>query len=318
MTVASLDIHPVEDKCWTEERPALLNASDIACCFGLHEHKTLAQLVLAKRGVAGLDPDPDSALIRRGHALEDDAIDAIAKLRPTWRISRNENHYVDRAHRLAAIPDALVEDPARPGVGSLQIKVVASSIFKRKWAEESPPLGYLLQLAQEMMLIPDCTWGAIGALVIGEFSFDAHVYPVERNRGAETKLRTAAAEFWAAFDRGDQPAIDFERDGALIALMFPAEVPGKIVDLSTDNAIRDLLERRESLRDAAKEIDGRLKSYEAEIKAKIGDAEAALVPGWRLTLKTQNRSAYEVKATSFRVLRATRTVQENHRATEGA
>jgi predicted phage-related endonuclease len=306
-----IDVHPVTQACWDEERPALLNASEIAAKFGVHDYKTLAAVVAAKRKLSGLDPDPESALIRRGHALEDDAIDEIQKLCPTWRISRNTNHYVDRKHRMAAIPDALVSDPDRRGVGSLQIKVVSAPVFRRKWPDQTPPLCYLLQLAQEMMLIPDCTWGAIGALVIGDFSFDAHVYPVERNVTAENRLRTAAAEFWWAFDQGEMPAIDFERDGALIALMFPTETPGKVIDLTTDNSIRELLDRREILKDTAKDIEARLKTCETEIKAKLGDAEGALVPGWKVTLKTQHRSAYQVKESSFRVLRTIRNREES-------
>ena len=300
------DIHPVTELCWRDERPRLLNASEISCCFGLNDYKTLAQLVAEKRGLTGLEADPESALIRRGHALEDDAVDEIQKLRPTWRISLNKDHYVDHGHRMAAIPDAIVRDPERDGIGALQIKVVSRPVFARKWQDDTPPLGYLLQLAQEMMLIPGCTWGAIGALVIGDFTFNAYVYPVDRNRTAETRLRTAAGDFWSAFDRGDTPVIDFERDGALIALMFPTATPGKIVDLSTDNAVGELLERREMLKATAKDVETQLKLAETAIKAKLGDAEGALVPGWRVTLKTQHRSAYEVAESTFRVLRAVR------------
>lgn len=305
MSDGEIDVHPVSDACWDVERPTLLNASEIAAPFGAHEHKTLARLVAEKRGLAS-DVDPESPLIRRGHALEDDALDEIQKLRPTWRIAPNAMHYVDHARRMAAIPDAFVRDPARDGLGVLQIKVVSRPVFKRKWPEETPPLGYLLQLAQEMMLVPGCTWGAVGALVIGDFSYDAFVYPIERNLKAEGRLRVAAANFWQSFDGGDTPTIDFERDGDLIALMYPTEVPGKVVDLSTDNAIGELLERREMLKDTCRDIEARLKTTEAEIRAKLGDAERALVPGWNVSLKLQHRKEHLVRATSFRALRATR------------
>ena len=199
-----IDIHPVCDRCWTEERPKLLNASTRSCEFGAHDFLTLAALVDQMRGGGGHGPDPESPLIVRGHALEDDALDEIQKKRPTWRISLNTNHYVDWKNRLAATPDAKVIDPARVGIGLLQIKIVSRPIFKKKWLDgESPPLGYLLQLTQEMMLVPHCTWGAIGVLVIGDFTFEAHVYPVERDRHAETKMLASAAKFWVAFDRGD-------------------------------------------------------------------------------------------------------------------
>jgi predicted phage-related endonuclease len=315
----AIDIHPVTDACWSggaagicPGRPKLINASENACLHGLDPYnRTLAQLTAGKRDPKHkIEPDSDSEVIQRGHALEDDAVDAIRKLCPTWQISLNKNHYVDQRHRMACIPDALVIDPARDGTGVLQIKVVARQIFKQKWDDETPPTGFLLQLAQEMMLVPGCTWGAVGALVIGDFTFRAHVYPVERNRQAEIRIRTTVAEFWQAFDRGDIPAIDFERDGALIELMYPTATPGKVIDLSRDNLILELLERREILKTTVKDIEARLQTCETEIKAKLGDAEAAVVPGWRVTLKQQHRKEHMVAASSFRALRTTRTGEQ--------
>jgi predicted phage-related endonuclease len=298
------------DEHWLERRRKYLNASVIACLFGLHPYKTLARLVAEMRGTVESDVDPDSALIRRGHALEDDAKDEIQKLRQHWRISRCEHQYVDEHARIAATPDYLVEAPDRDGVGSLQIKVVASSVFRRKWTDETPPMGYLLQVATEMMLM-GASWGAIGALEIGEFTYQGHIFEVTRHRSAEIRLRTAAAEFWRAYDADEIPAIDFERDGDLIALMFPNETPGKLIDLSTDNAIGDLLQTREILKDTEKDVKKRLKTCEDTIKAKLGDAEGALVPGWRVTLKTQNNAGYTVEPFSFRALRVRRLEQES-------
>jgi predicted phage-related endonuclease len=302
----AIDIHPVTDRCWDEERPGLINGSEIGSLFGVG-YKTLARITAEKRDPSTFsDSDPESPLLERGNDFQEAATKRVQKLRPTWHISRNTNHYVDRKHRMAAIPDNLVEAPDRHGIGVLEIKVVASSIFKTQWPDDTPPMKHLLQLSQQMMLVPGCTWGAIGALVIGEFKYETHVYEVDRNEKAETRLRGAVAEFWQTFDRGDLPAIDFERDGDLIALMYPTATPGKVIDLTFDNAIRELLEQRESLRAGADEVEKLLKTCENEIKAKLADAEMARVNGWRVTFKSQHRKAHEVKASSFRVLRATR------------
>ena len=92
--------------------------------------------------------------------------------------------------------------------------------------------------------------------------------------------------------------------------MFPAEVPRKVVDLTGDNRIGELLEQEAVLRETAKDIKKQLETAQNEIKAKIGDAEIALVNGWRVTFKTQHRTEHTVKATSFRVLRAVRDENE--------
>jgi predicted phage-related endonuclease len=307
----AIDIHPVCDACFTEERPGLFNSSDNGCLFGVGR-KTLAQVTAEKRDPS-LDPyngKGDNQMLERGNDFQEPATKRVEKLRPTWRITRNKNHYVDRLNRIAAIPDNLVEAPERKGVGCLEIKVVTNTVFKKQWLNDTPPLMHLLQLTGQMMLVPNCTWGAIGALVVGEFKYETHVYEIERNRQAEIRLRTAIAEFWKKFDAGDHPAVDFERDGALIEMLNAVETPGKVIDLTRDNEIGDLLERREILRITADDVGKRLKTVEAEIKNKIGDAEIALCNDWRVSFKTISKKAYSVAASSYRQLRATRQEKE--------
>src|SRR5262245_53535160 len=100
----AVDVHPVSDACWEQERPKLLNASTRSCEFGAHDFITLAELTSQMRG--GPRRDPTSPLTERGHALEDDAVDAIRKLRPAWQITLNTNHYVDWQRRIGCTPDA--------------------------------------------------------------------------------------------------------------------------------------------------------------------------------------------------------------------
>src|SRR5215813_11727946 len=131
---------------WLVWRTEYLTASDIGACFGVHPYdKTLAQVSAEKRGLGGLGPDPESELIIRGNALEDDARDEVARLQPTWEINKSTSFYVDQEHRLAATPDFVCVDPERDGFGCLQIKVIASSIFREKWTEDLAPFGFILQ-----------------------------------------------------------------------------------------------------------------------------------------------------------------------------
>src|SRR5262249_44204597 len=153
---------------WLAWRRENLNASEIAACFGLHPYKTLAQLAAAKRGI-DVGPDPDSAVIRRGQAFEDDAASEVGNLRPDWDIVKCVRYYGDTEHRLGATPDFFCVDPARPGHGVLQIKTVARPVFRDEWTDETPPYHVILQVTTEMLLT-DAAWGAIGALVIGDYS----------------------------------------------------------------------------------------------------------------------------------------------------
>src|SRR4249919_1498400 len=139
MTDTSIDIHPVTERCWAEERPKLFNGSEVGSLFGVG-YKTLAHVTAVKRDPSLDDSDPENPLLQRGNDFQEAATKRVEKLRPSWHISRNTNHFVDHKHRMAAIPDNLVEAPERDGVGILEIKVVASSIFKSQWPEDTPPL----------------------------------------------------------------------------------------------------------------------------------------------------------------------------------
>jgi len=290
---------------WLKWRDEYLNASEIARCYGLDPHHTLAQLVAQKRGVKGLGPDPDNPMIERGNDLEEIAAKKLKRKFPTWDVHKCNSYFVDQQHRQGATPDYLVIDPARTGMGVAQLKVVAEPVHKANWLDDTPPYHVILQTMQEMLLT-DASWGVIVALVIGNFTYDLHVYPIERHRNAETRLVSTADAFWRAFDAGEDPTLDYERDGKLIALMYPHETPGKVIDLSTDNAIRELLDQRELLREQAGALEKKLEATDNEIKAKLKDGESFLIPGWRVTFKAQQRKEYVVRATSYRVLRAAR------------
>ena len=66
--------------------------------------------------------------------------------------------------------------------------------------------------------------------------------------------------------------------------MYPNEVPGKVVDLRHDNRMPELLADYERLSAELKDVDKARDAVCNEIKMKIGDAEFALVNGWRVTL----------------------------------
>jgi predicted phage-related endonuclease len=306
---------------WLAWRRENLGASEIASCFGLNPFKTLAKLVAQKRGIEGAD-DPESVMLRRGIALEDDAADEVAKLKPDWEIVKNRTYFVDRELRLAATPDFICidparNDPAREDFGVLQIKVVSPASFRKHWSEHDAPFYAVLQTEMEM-LMSGASWGAVAPLIVGDYVFEVpQIYDVPRVASAEQRVVEAAKKFWAAFDAGEDPTIDYERDEKLIALLYPRSISGKIIDLTGDNRIKDLLTEREGLLWTIGDANKKRETIETEIKAKMGDAEIGVVDGWRLTLK-------EVKATvvkeylrkAYRQIRATRITDKEESKNE--
>jgi predicted phage-related endonuclease len=250
----------------------------------------------------------ETSVIRRGRALESVVGSEVQRVRPKWKITKATNYLRDTKRRIGATPDFYIDDDGRRGV--LQTKTVASSIYKKTWLEAGGmPFWVGLQCVTEMML-DDADFGVVAALVVGDFEFALHLIDVPRHAATEKRIRDAVEEFWRKVESGAPPTIDYERDGALLAAMYPHETPGKIIDLRGDNRIGELLEEHETLAASLERVKAAMESCNNEIKAKLGDAEAAVVHGWRLTFKEQHRKEYTVKATSFRVLRITKEAAE--------
>jgi predicted phage-related endonuclease len=289
---------------WLELRRQDVTASAVGAIFGCHPFQTIAGLHAEKSGLDLPGPDPESAVIRRGNALEGVAAAEVAKLRSDWTLIKNNDYYRDPRAQIGATPDFLIVGDPR-GRGVLQTKTVASSAFKRLWGtadEPSPPLWIVLQTITEMMLA-DAAFGAVGVLIIGDFAFDAHVIEVPRHKPTEHKIRVAVHAFWEAIRIGQVPELDYSRDGDLIRAMYRATEPGKVIDLRSDNRIVELLENRQRHAEDEKAAKKSKEEAEGEIRHKLGAAEVALVPGWSVTNKKQTRKERIVPASTFRVLR---------------
>lgn len=294
---------------WLAMRARNVGASEIGALFGVCPFKTHLQLYAEKAGLAPAE-GPSSAIMERGLILEPAVAEAVRLKRPSWRLQKADYYLASDDWRLGATPDYIVYDPARSTTGVLQTKAVAMPEFAEKW-QDGPPLGYVLQTAQEAMLDAHCrgepqAWGAIGVLAVSAYKYEAHVYEFERNSGAEARIIRAATSFWEAVGRGEPPAADFARDSETIRALYPADC-GEAVDLSSDNRFAFLLDERARLLEelaTARPTEKALEAVNTEIKAKMGAASIAICGDWEMSHKLQHRKAME--ATSFRVLRGKR------------
>jgi predicted phage-related endonuclease len=297
---------------WLARRKAYLNGSTIGALFGVHPWQTVGGVHAEKCGLEMPGPDPESSVVRRGKAHETVVAAEVGKLRPEWKIVKANEFLYDQKARLAVTPDFFIEGDPR-GRGVLQTKTIGSYRFKKEWlgedSEPTPPLWIILQNATEVMLA-DAAFGVVGVLVIGDYTFDAHVIEVLRLKSVEHKIRVAVHSFWQALDAGQVPTVDYERDGDLLKLMYPTEVAGKVVDLRGDNRIVELCEIRERNAAMIAVAEKAKKAAETEMREKLGDAEIAMVQGWRVTLKTTHRPEVVQKAVDYRVLRTSRIEED--------
>lgn len=283
-----------------------VTASEVPALVGLHPYKTLMALFAEKTGVE-MPREDDSIAQRRGRLLEDVVARAFLEEHPGCKL-RKANEYV-RAPllRLGCSPDFfLVDEQGRKGVA--EMKTVAPHVFKRQYTDETPPTHHVLQCLVQMLLT-NSEIGRVAALVIDGYRFELHSYHIPRHAAAERRIQDAVAQFWSDISAGRPPNIDYARDGSLLPVLYPHHVEGKVVDLRGDNELPALLDERELLKDEIAAKEKRKKAIETELKYKIGDAEAALLAGWRITNRDQHRKEHTVKASDFRQLRIARETE---------
>lgn len=283
-----------------DERKLDLTGTTIPAIAGLDRFKTAAGVYYEK--AHGLvDEPPPSDILERGRKLEKVVLECVAELQPDWKIEPANEYVRIPELRMGCSPDARFTD-ATGRRGNLQLKTTSKFMHDRLWVDGPPP-NVVLQTCHENFVL-DVDTGFVGLLIIDGFHFQTKLFEVPRHPAAEQRLIELARAFWRCVETKSPPLFDFARDAGLVSLLYPKEKPGEVADLRTDNRMPELLEERERLMTLANETDKARKAIEAEIKTKVGTAEAALCAGgWSLTFKVQDRKAYSVAASSSRVLR---------------
>ena len=299
-----IDCIPLADGALAAEREHDVTASIIGCLWGSHPWKTIFELYNEKRGLKfWRQPSP---VMERGTELEMTVALKVQRAHPEWKIVKSDSYYRDPEARIGATPDYLIRDDPR-GLGILQCKTVGSNMWRKTWADtNTPPLWIALQAQTEIMLT-EASFGLVAVLVVGDYTWDLHEYEIPSHAAAQMRIRGEVAKFWHNFEQNIRPEPDYARDQALIEALHPHDKPGVAVDLRGDNRIIELLETIETAKDtidAAELVRGRA---EAEIKEKMGDAALALVRGWRVTWKNEERAGHYVPPKTRRVFRWRRT-----------
>lgn len=304
-------ITPRDEAAWHRLRGKDVTASVIGALFGAHPYMTELELWGLKTGRLQRD-DGETEATRRGRLLEPVAVQILREDHPGWKISHNaaENvYYRDPDARIGATPDVLVEHPER-GPGIIQIKSVEAGAFRRNWHDEDgeveAPLWIALQATTEANLTK-ARWAAVAPMVIG-FGIEMPLIDIPLIDGVWPAINDKVAAFWRMVEEGREPEIDYSRDGATIDRLYEIGNPADEVDLTDDERIPTLIERRAQLREAMAAAKSGIAEIDAEIKAKMGEAQVAHIGrGKRITWATRKRAATTTPATTFRALNFPKT-----------
>ena len=291
--------HPVTDrKSWLAMRRDFLTASDVPAVAGVDPYKSALRVYAEK---TGLVPDiVENAAMKRGRLFEGAALEYLAEEHPRLE-DRAAGHLHHRRHRSARLHAGRLHhrrDTAQ--LVNCQIKTINRYTFDH-WNGQAP-LGYQLQVVCENMLT-GADRGILAVLVVSAYDAELKLFDVPRHEAAEDRIRQLALEFWDRVASGRRPDPDYAKDADVIETLFPRQEPGTVLDLSGDNRLAKILPQREDLKDTIDGARKELEALDAEVKFKLGDAETAELPGWRLTWKEEYRKAYTVEESTRRVLR---------------
>jgi predicted phage-related endonuclease len=290
---------------WLDLRTKFITASDVPAVCGEGLFGSAAKVWAEKKGL--LSPQEMNDAMFRGIIGEPAVMRAIQWHFPDWEIRPTGVFLCDRETRLGATPDGAAVIPGRDGIGIIQCKTVSRPWYEQKWLDDDDkpvvPLAYELQTLTEAMLA-DAPWAMIAVLIVDTFKWELKVFPVERNPGAEAKIRQCVAEFCRDYlDANVQPPIDPVRDEELVKRLFPRD-NGAEIDLSGDNSLPGIVADFEAAKAIKKRAETEEKIAATAIKAKLGEhSTARLADGRRISHRLQQRAGYVVADTEFRVLR---------------
>lgn len=294
---------------WLAMRRQDVTASDIAALFGKHPFKTMLSLYAEKAGLVQPDTEENDAM-RRGRHMEHAILSACAEAPEfdgLW-VDRAAHYYRSPSLRLGATPDAYLRREEGKPIEPIDAKSVATFIHDTQWTE-APPLHIQLQvLTQAMLMNAPRGWVACGVM---SMDFPLYVYEVPRHEQAEAKIIEALAGFWRAIDAGEAPDPTAGDHGTLQSL-FPQATKPEPLDISGDDELLKLLDRRAEIAAVVKPLEGEKAAIDAAIKMRMGAHSLALAPGWKLTWN--ERAAYTANVKATRVLRVSALNQDQEEA----
>jgi hypothetical protein len=296
-------------EAWLDWRRGDITASVGAALFGadIHPHSSAYQLWAYHSGL--WKPEPiNPKLARRGHYVEKIAPDLVREERPNWNVGPNESYYCDPDERIGATPDLEAWRPDVEGKGTVQVKSVGVTAFRR-WrnrdtGETELPLWIGIQANIEAGFM-DATWAAVAAITIGDHGLDIEIIDVPVRPEVMAAFRRHAAEFWRRVEAKEPFEIDWGKDVATVLGIY-ADDDGSVVDLTGDSAFETAVMLRENCKIIEREgteAEKRRKLLDAQIIHRLGNAAAArcskgLIKAPTVSVKEALRRAYKYRRIS--------------------
>lgn len=251
---------------WRAVRRPHVGGSDLPAILGLSPFTTGAETAADK---LGLLEKPQTAAMRRGHALED----AVARM---W--AENEGRSIRRVNAiLQSREDPLfIANVDRLALGPEEVLEVKTAGLRgaRFWGGDDPPVHVALQVHHYLRVL-DLRVGHVAALVAG----DPRSWVIYRDDDLIDSAWGQARAWWDRYvARGVLPEpTGSYADTEIIRRLYAAAEPGKRIDLPGDAAT--LLDEYAGYAAAEKAAAEGKAEAENRLKALLGAAEEGALGG---------------------------------------
>lgn len=314
-----------ERAAFLAERRRGIGGSDVAALCGLDRHKTPVQLWQEKVGITQ-DEAGNPAAMRRGNFLEAAVVGRYRDMIRTQSVEVQVHHEHGDGGWQRGNQDVRVID-AEGRRRCVEIKTVRRSVWRSEWGDpwsDQVPDRALCQglwygrldnadvIDFACVVIPDDPDRVIGCTadeIVAQS--DLHIYQAARNRDVEASLVAAAEVFWRENVLRRVPPPPLTADD--VDLLWPMHRAGEV--RVVDGELMQLLRQYE----VASQVANDAKKARDELRDRLvvlaGAAEAFVGADGKtplLTVKTQQRAAYQVAASSFRTLRFTKWWNRQH------
>ncbi|ODT12039.1 MAG: hypothetical protein ABS35_41015 [Kaistia sp. SCN 65-12] len=301
-------IRPADRTTWLAARQQDVTASVAGALLGVHPYQTPYGLWAEKSGRVASD-DADNPVLRRGRLLEPVVIEMLREDRPDWQIEyhRDNAYYRHVEDRIGATPDAFALRPDIFGTGIVQVKTVADDKFRREWIDADTgeivlPLWIAVQAIVEATMT-GATWACVAAMVFGR-GIDLQIIDVPLNERVMRRLRREVREFWRMVEAGEEPPIDWNRDGASIAEVYRDSMPDR-KDLTAvphlNGIVCSFWDARQDHSAAAKIME----TTRPRILHALGAAECGFTQDYNITARTSVRTGPNGQPVKSRSLKIT-------------
>lgn len=257
---------------WLKLRKKGIGGSDASAVAGLNRYKSPVAVFLEKTNQ--YDPEPPGEAAYWGNVLED-VVAREFTVQTGLRVQRSNKLYQHPEHSfMLGNVDRLILDKGGRGLGILECKT-ASAYKLGEWEDDRVPDEYAIQL-QHYMAVLGVDYGYFAVLIGGQkFQYKL----VERNDRIIDSLIDIEGEFWNRHViPGIPPMIDgSEASTDLLNQLYPVSKPASEVLLQDEQA--ELVQKLIAAKEDAKAAEERVKRFENELKAVMGENEIALYGG---------------------------------------